>query len=138
MAKKRTKPAVDWSDPDNYAFQGELLFDLVLEFLGQRYTKKCKVVYAYTPGDWSFFDLKTTSIQEGFDSCIYHVEVQAVPELDQQNEDGTWKLGAPYWVRFEDFTRDDVLTHGMQDDLLNAVEEKCRLEDAERRRAAGL
>jgi hypothetical protein len=68
---------------------------------------------------------------------MYHVEIQAVPEI-RMKADGTWKLGKPYWVRFDDLCRDHILTHDMQDEILNAVEAKCQVEDAERRKAAGL
>jgi hypothetical protein len=39
-----------WHDEhwERHAFHGELEFDLAMEFLGRRDTKKCKVVYAYT------------------------------------------------------------------------------------------
>ena len=120
MVKKRSEQAAvgalleSWGRP---AFTGELEFDLVLEFLGRRDIKKCKAVYAFTPGDWPFYDLKTKSVQVGVESCIYHVEIQAVPEL-RQKADGTWRLGKPYWIHFEDFIRDDILSHDMRDAIL--------------------
>jgi hypothetical protein len=139
MAKKRGKqePGSRLDDYSNaHAFHGELEFDLVLEFLGERCTKRCRAVYAFTPGDWSFYDIDTKTVRSEIESCIYHVDILAVPEVEQ-NEDGTWKLGAPYWVAFEDFIRDDILSHDMQDTILNAIDTKCRLEDTERRSAAG-
>jgi hypothetical protein len=138
MAKKPGKQKAEtWFEAqwNSHAFQGELPFDLALEFLGRRYTKRCKVVYAFTPGDWPFYDVKTKTIREALESAIYHVEIEAVPEL-RQKADFTWKLGKPYWLHFEDFCRDDVFSHDMREILLNAIEDKCRTEDAERRRIA--
>ena len=137
MTKQNDEPVHDWSDPDSYAFKGELEFDLAMEFLGRRDVKKCRIVYAFTPGEWPFYDLKTKSVRKEIEAAMYHVEVQAVPEL-RPKADGTWKLGKPYWLHFEDFCRDDILTHDMQDDIMNAVEARCEAEDAERRKAAGL
>jgi hypothetical protein len=138
MVKKRSEQAAvdawleSWGRP---AFTGDLEFDLVLEFLGRRDTKRCKVVYAFTP-EWPFYDPNTKTVREETETCSYHVEIKAVPEL-RQKADGTWKLGKPYWIHFEDFIRDDVLSHDMRDAILNAIEERCRLEDVERRRTAG-
>jgi hypothetical protein len=36
-----------------------------------------------------------------------------------------------------DFTEDDVLPHEAWDAVIDAVDEKCKAEDAKRRRAAG-
>jgi hypothetical protein len=120
----------------NPAFEGTLEFTLVLEFLHQRHPKICRVVYAYTP-EWDYCDPHTGEIRSGVDSMMYHVDIQAVPEL-LQKRDGSWKLGKPYWKRFDDFIADDVLSHDMQDSIIDAIDLVCRDQDADRRKAAGL
>jgi hypothetical protein len=39
-------------------------------------------------------------------------------------------------MRLEELTRDDIIPTEVWDVLLDAVDDKCRLEDAERRRVA--
>lgn len=114
-------------------FRGELEFDLTIAFLGNTVTRKAKVVYEHTP-EWSYFDLNKRAEFTGWHGTCYHIEVAAVPEQD--HEDGTTTLGDLYWVHLEDITQNDVLPHGTWDALMDAIDEKCRAEDAERRRVA--
>ena len=66
--------------------------------------------------------------------CAYHLEVQAVPQ--EYHDDGTMTLGEPHWVKMEDITRGDVLPHEAWNAVDDAIDEKCKAEDAARRLAA--
>ena len=90
------------------------------------------MVYEHTP-EWEYWDLRKKAPYVGWEGSSYHIEVAAVPE--EHHRDGV-TLGEPYWVRMDDITRDDVLPHEVWDTVLDAVDEKCKLEDAERRRVA--
>jgi hypothetical protein len=114
-------------------FRGELEFDLTISFLGNAVTRKAKVVFEHTP-EWPYFDLNKRAEFKGWHGTCYHVEVAAVPESD--HEDGTTTFGTPYWVHLEDIAQSDVLPHSTWDALLDAIDEKCKAEDAERRRMA--
>jgi len=114
-------------------FKGALEFDLTVTFLGKSITRRAKVVYEHTP-EWEYYDLRKKALYTGWNGSAYHIEVAAVPE--EQDEDGNATAGRPYWVRMDDITRDDVLPHDAWDAVLDAVDEQCKAEDADRRRAA--
>jgi hypothetical protein len=118
----------------NYpGFKGELHFDLTFTFLGKSVTRKAKVVYEHTP-EWPYYDLRKQAEFTGWDSYHYHIELQAVPE--EHHDDRTITFGTPRWVEMTDLVSDDVLPHEAWDVVLDAVDEKCKAEDAERRRVA--
>src|SRR5262245_44168317 len=114
-------------------FRGELEFDLTISFLGSTVTRKAKVVYEHTP-EWAYFDWNKRAEFTGWHGTAYHIEVAAAPQQD--HEDGTTTFETPYWVHLEDLAHNDVLPFEMWDALLDAVDDKCRAEDAERRRVA--
>ena len=66
----------------------------------------------------------------------YGIEILAVPE--EYQDDGNVTLGKPNWVELGDITRDDVLPREMWDAVWDAIEDKCKIEDVQRRKAAGL
>jgi hypothetical protein len=115
------------------AFKGELEFDLEIAFLGKSVSRKAKIVYEHTP-EWEYYDLRKKALHTGWSGSSYYIEVAAIPE--EWDGDGNPVQGTPYWVRLEDFTSDDVIPHEMWDAVAEAVDEKCKVEDAERRRVA--
>ena len=117
----------------NPGFRGELEFDLTIAFLGTSTTRKAKVVYEHTP-EWEYYDLRKKAPYTGWGSSSYHIEVEAVPE--EQDDEGNAIPGKPYWVKMDDITGPDVLPHEVWDALLDAVDEQCKQEDAKRRMAA--
>jgi len=114
-------------------FKGELSFDLTMTFLGKSVTRKAKVIYEHTPG-WPYYDLRKQAEFTGWEGTQYHIELQAVPE--EHHDDGTVTFGTPHWITLDDITEDDALPHEAWDAVIDAVDEKCKAEDAERRRAA--
>ncbi len=142
MTKKGGKPADAWFDQHlkKHAFRGELGFPLTFELLGERFTKMAKIVYAYTPGDWRWFNPTTRTTRKGVESAVYHIDLRLVPEEwhDDGADHGAVKDGELYWFTFGDFIRDDMLPNDVLSAIINAVDEKCRAEDDERRGAAGL
>jgi hypothetical protein len=108
--------------------------------LGQRFTRPARIVYAFTPGDWRYFDPETGKTRKGTETAFYHVDLRLVPKEwhDDGTGEGVVKEGKPYWFTFGDFVRNDMLPNDVLDAILNAIEDKCRAEDAERRKAAGL
>jgi hypothetical protein len=112
-------------------FRGELEFDWTVAFLGQSVTRKARVVYQHTR-DWEYFDLHKNAPYTGWDSSSYRVEVQAVPVEDWDGE-GNPIPGTPYWVSLEDITQNDVLPNAFWEAVVEAIDAKCKVEDAERR-----
>ena len=109
-----------WSH-EHPAFKGEIEFDLALELCGKRVVRKAKAFYEYTPG-WAYYDLIKRAPFEGSQQAGMHVEFLTVPE-----EDGD--LGDPEWEQV------DILAVGEVWNVIeDAIEEECRVEDAERRR----
>ena len=115
------------------AFKGELPFDLTLTFLGKSVTRKAKLVYEHTP-EWPYYDLRKQAKFTGWESSHYHIELAAVPEVYES--DDTVTEGESDWFQTEDITRDGVVPQEVWDAVLDVVDEKCKAEDAERRRAA--
>ena len=117
----------------NPGFQGALEFDLTLELLGRKVTRKAKIVYTHTP-EWEYWDLVKQAAYTGWASSSWQIELQAVPQ--EQDEDENFVDLEPYWMKLEELTRDDIIPTEVWDVLLDAVDEKCKAEDAERRRVA--
>src|SRR5262249_16170302 len=115
------------------AFKGELPFDLTFGFLGKSVTRKAKVVYEHTP-EWPYYDLRKQAEFTGWESSHYHVELAAVPEVYES--DDTVTEGEPEWFEMEEFVREGVVPREIWDAVIDAVDEKCKVEDAERRRVS--
>src|SRR5688572_11227628 len=98
----RTKLKSEWSKMAIYepAFEGAVEFDMTVELLGNRITRKAKAVYEYTP-EWEHLDTKAKALRivDEF-RLMYHIEILAVPE--EFHDDGTQTLGKPYWVMLGD------------------------------------
>jgi hypothetical protein len=114
-------------------FKGEMPFDLTISLLGHTVTRKAKVVFTHTP-DWAYFDLWKQAEFTGWPMSSYHIEVEAVPE--EYDEDDNRVEGQREWVRLEDMTKDGVVPTETWDAVLDAVDEHCKREDAERRKIA--
>ena len=117
----------------NPSFEGELEFDFVIELLGRKVTRKAKIVYTHTP-EWECWDRLKQAPYTGWASSSWLIELHAVPQ--EQDEEGNFVDLEPYWMRLEELTRDDIIPTEIWDVLLDAVDDKCRAEDAERRRIA--
>ena len=117
----------------NPGFQGALEFDLVFGLLGRKVTRKAKIVYTHTP-EWEYWDLVKQAPYTGWASSSWQIELLAVPQ--EQDEDENFVDLEPYWMKLEELTRDDIIPTEVWDVLLDAVDDKCRTEDAERRRVA--
>jgi hypothetical protein len=103
-------------------------------FLGQSVTRKARVVYSHTP-DWEYFDLIKSAPYTGWDSSSYRIEMQAVP-VEDWDGDGEPILGTPYWVSLEEIMDNDVLPNAFWEAVMDAIDAKCKVEDAERRATA--
>jgi hypothetical protein len=113
-------------------FRGELEFDWTVAFLGQSVTRKARVVYQHTPR-WEYFDLHKNEPHTGWEGSSYRVEMQAEP-IEAWDGDDNPILGTPYWVSLEDITENDVLPNNFWEAVIDAIDAKCKVEDAERRR----
>jgi hypothetical protein len=104
------------------AFKGKLDFDLTIEVLGKRVTRKARAEYAHTP-DWEHWDLQLQAPFVGWPSSSLTISVRTT------SRDG-WG-GGPVWTKI------DVLDIGQIWEILDdAIEARCVAEDAKRRRAA--
>jgi len=119
----------------NPGFEGTFEFDMTLEVLGQRITRRVRAVFRHTPG-WEYYDLNNQALFVGAESTAYSLELQAVPE--EFHEDGTWTEGKPEWMATEDLIKGGVLSLDVRDEIIQGIDKQCRAEDAERRRAAGI
>jgi hypothetical protein len=106
------------------AFKGTLDFDLTIEVLGKRVTRKARAEYTHTP-DWEYWDLHMQAPHLGWPQAILGISIRTIPDKD--GNPGC----APSWEKI------DVLDIGELWEILDdAIEERCKAEDAKRRRAA--
>ena len=105
----------------------------MLDLLGRKVTRKAKIIYTHTP-EWEYWDRLKQAPCTGWASSSCQIELHAVPQ--EQDEDGNWADLEPYWMKLEELTRDDIIPTEVWDVLIDAVDDKCRAEDAERRRIA--
>jgi hypothetical protein len=92
------------------------------------------MAYHHTP-EWEYFDLHKNAPYTGWGSSSDQVEVQAEP-IEDWDGDGKSIPGEPYWVPLNDIIEEDVLPHGFWEAVDDAIEAKCKTEDAERRTVA--
>jgi hypothetical protein len=78
--------------------------------------------------------LHKQAVFTGWGGSSYSIQLAAVPEVYEGDDAVT--EAAPDWFQMEDITRDGVVPQEVWDAVLDAVDEKCKAEDAERRRAA--
>jgi hypothetical protein len=104
-------------------FEGVIEFDLTVEMFGQRVTRKARADYNYTP-PWPYYDTRKQAVYEGWHGSSMGFEFLNVPEKDGD-------LGDPTWEKF------DILEIGELWNILeDAIEERSKTEDAERRRVS--
>jgi hypothetical protein len=108
-----------------HAFVGELEFDLTFTLLDQSFIRKAKAVYEYTP-EWEYLDQATGAPRVDGLSLVYGLKITTSDEDDYE----------PEWVEFGDMLTDGVLPNVVRDRLEQAIDDRCREIDAERRRAA--
>jgi hypothetical protein len=106
------------------AFRGTLNFDLTVELLGTRVARKARADYSYTP-QWEYWDLRKQSPYVGWPGSGLCITIRTVPDKDLTPD------GRPSWEKI-----DIVDITEVWDILDEAIEAKCRVEDAKRRRAA--
>lgn len=124
-----------WNYSHRYpAFKGEHEFDLTIAFLGKSVTRKAKIVYSHTP-EWEYYDPQKKAPFTGWPGSSYRIEMTAVPEEWHDDDDNPVE-GSSYWMRMKEITHIDLMPNEMWDALLDTVDEKCKVEDAERRRLA--
>jgi hypothetical protein len=122
-ATEREEDARRRYSDNNPAFESTIEFDLAVEMFGKRVIRKAQCEFSYTP-PWPYYDLQKEAVYEGWHRSSMGVEFLTVPE-----EDGD--LGDSEWEKI------DILAIGEVWNILeDAIEEKCKIEDAERRRIA--
>jgi hypothetical protein len=106
------------------AFRGTLDFELTVEVLGKRVTRKTRGDYSFTP-DWEYFDQQRQAPYVGWSGSGLCITIRTVPDKDLTPD------GRPSWEQI------DILGITEVWDILDeAIETKCRAEDAKRRQAA--
>jgi len=114
---------------NNPGFEGEYEFDLTIEMLGRRITRKARALYEHTPC-WEYFDLKKNAVRVVDNSeTTFYIEILAMPQ--GFHEDGTVTDEEPYWARV---TAIIDLFDDLTDALCVAIDDQCWSEDEERRK----
>jgi hypothetical protein len=116
---------------DNCGFEGKYEFDLTVEMLGRRITRRARVLYEHTPL-WPYFDRKKNGLcVADIPETMLSLEILAMPR--EFHEDGTVTDKAPYWVEANEILDDDLFPD-LTDALCDAIDDRCKSEDEERRR----
>lgn len=113
----------------NPAFEGSYEFDYTVSALGLDVKRVVRVEYKHTP-DWEFFDLELGELAKGWPRSVWNVGV-LVPGSTSRSSDGV----APQ-AECKSIWSDEVGTiFGEIEDLVyDEIDQRCRVEDAERRR----
>jgi hypothetical protein len=107
------------------AFRGTLDFELTVEVLGKRVTRKARADYSYTP-EWEYWDLRKQAPYVGWPGSGLCITFRTVPSEDITDDGRTAS-----WEKI------DILDIGpVWDAIDEEIEERCKAEDAKRRRAA--
>lgn len=137
------------------AFKGTLELDIELSALDEKVQRRIRLEYTYTP-EWEYFDTHLQQPYIGWESWRLGISLYTQPEEEDEDEmediadaeedtmvsDGTAYLEdddphPPAWVR-TDLVREGVLPRRVHDKFEELIDQKCRAEDKERRRATGL
>ena len=138
-------------------FTGTYEFELVFDLLGHRVVRNARADYKYTPA-WEYWDLQDEGLFTGWESWQVGMSLLTVaePEEEEPPEDAADEvapIGAagseelddedpddpkpPAWVSL-DLARDGMLPREVWERLYELIDEKCKAEDLERRRAKGM
>ena len=105
------------------AFRGTLDFEFTFELLGKRVTRKARADYTFTPV-WEYWDLRKRAPYLGWPGSGLGISVRTVPDKDGTDGGSSWR-------------KIDILdVWEIWDILDDAIERRCKVEDAKRRRAA--
>jgi hypothetical protein len=118
------------------AFSGILEFEIAIEMLGKKVSRKARAIYTYIP-EWEYFDLARGGVFQGSPGSTIQLEVLAMPEgyTFKSGPDGKHvreKL-SPTWTGF-DVAETGVLSQEVWDAVEGAIDDKCRAEDGIKRR----
>ena len=91
-------------------------------------------MYSHTP-DWENFDLIENAPHKGWDSSSYRIEMQAVP-VDDWDGDGGPFSALPIGSAWRTSRRMTSSSNEVWEAVMDAIDAKCKVEDAERRAAA--
>jgi len=117
----------------NPAFVGSLEFDISFTLLGRRAKRRAKAEYSFTP-HWPYFDLSKKGPFEGWPGSLISLHVLTALAPDPEDDP---ELEAPHWVQLDEFIGEDIMPPELWDRIREAIDDKCRVEDAKRRQAAG-
>jgi len=124
-ATERNAEACRRYSDEHPAFVGRIDFDLTVEVFGKRVTRKARANYEFTP-EWEYWDLHKSGPYEGWNGSSIKVEFLSVPDEDNQVPGSE-----PEWDEV------DICAIGEVWNVIeDAIEAKCSVEDAERRRVA--
>lgn len=117
------------------AFTGTYEFDLSIEMLGEKITRKMRADYEHTP-EWEHWNLDKNSLFIGWAMSRLSLSAWIEPEkkVIYTNDDPLSK--GPTWIELEG---DDLYTlesGDMSEKLFDAIDDQCKVEDAKRRLAA--
>lgn len=111
----------------NPAFKGEYDFDITFELFGQKHTETLQARYGYTP-EWEYYDLKKKAPFTGWAGSTLSLHVLLEYE---DSEEGPKKE----WERVTEMMQ--CIPHEIWENLYDAIDDKCKEEDRERRTRAG-
>jgi hypothetical protein len=133
----------------NRPFVGKLEFEIVFDLFGERVTRRARVDYRYTP-DWEYLDPKILELRKGWEGAAMGFELLTVPNPPEDDEpivieddhddevvdDDDEDPSPPAWVKFA-IVGEGILPRSVWDRIDDAIDEKCKAEDQERRRRHG-
>lgn len=135
---------------DYPGFTGEIEFDLEMTLLGERVLRRARFKFKHTP-EWEYFDLKKEALFTGWEHWVTGLEIYTVPDPEDggeeagdddkdadkaQGDDDPDDPSPPAWTSIGDLSKDGALPRTVWDRFDELIDERCKAEDIERRRAA--
>lgn len=134
----------------NPGFTGEIEFDLEMSLVGERVLRRARIKFKYTP-EWEYFDLKKQAPFTGWANWSIGLEIYTVADPDDEGEVGSDSdedvneaeddpddPSPPTWTSIGDLGKDGALPRTVWDRFDELIDERCKAEDLDRRRAAYL
>ena len=120
-----------WRHADQHpGFDDAIEFDIEMEMLGLRFTRRAKIEFQYTP-EWEYFDLVKNKAYVGNWSSSLCLWLYAVPDNPGMEND------PPSWVRV-DLLEEGVLPTAVWDRIDEEVDKRSKRIDRKRREERGL
>jgi len=114
------------------AFTGTYEFNIMIEMLGEKVTRKMRADYKHTP-EWEHWNLDKKGHFVGWPMTSWSLSAWIEPEKNAIYADDEPLSKGPTWIDLEGDDLYALETQDMSEKLCEAIDDQCKAEDAKRR-----